>query len=278
MQVWIGTSGYSYPDWVGPFYPAGTRSKQMFGYYCRYFPLVELNFTFYRPPTPPMLARMARQAPTGFQYVVKLPQTLSHDRKPGDLRGFRESVEELKRANCLAGLLCQFPQSCHADHAVRSWVEVLAKELKDCALAVEFRHRSWFRPDVPDWLRGLGLSLVAVDVPDLPALYPRELVHSGRRIYLRLHSRNAQNWYGVDGDRYDYNYSDDELQEWALALRDASSRADSAFVLFNNCQRGQAAANARRMRELMYRLTPELNLVDSFAALSPQSQQRLLFD
>src|SRR5262249_49105241 len=61
MQLWIGTSGYSYPDWVGPFYPPGTRGGRMLAHYCRRFPLVELNFTFYRPPTAPILERIAQQ-------------------------------------------------------------------------------------------------------------------------------------------------------------------------------------------------------------------------
>src|SRR5438876_474667 len=79
MQVWLGTSGYSYPDWVGGFYPPGTRSNQMLNRYAESFPLVELNFTFYRLPTPAMLARLANQAPDGFQFVVKMPRSLSHE-------------------------------------------------------------------------------------------------------------------------------------------------------------------------------------------------------
>src|SRR5437588_3285795 len=97
MDVWIGTSGYSYADWVGGFYPAGTRPGQMLGYYARQFPLVELNFTFYRPPTPDMLARMAGQTPPGFQFLVKLPRSISHDRSPDDIDCFRKAALELDR-------------------------------------------------------------------------------------------------------------------------------------------------------------------------------------
>src|SRR5438067_1393579 len=85
MDVWIGTSGYSYPDWVGGFYPVGTKSGQMLAYYSRRFPLVELNFTFYRPPTPQMLAKLADQTPPGFRFLVKLPRTISHEQSPRDL-------------------------------------------------------------------------------------------------------------------------------------------------------------------------------------------------
>src|SRR5947207_1226571 len=79
MQVWIGTSGYSYSDWVGPFYPPGTRPNRMLRQYCQHFPLVELNFTFYRPPTPEILARLADQTPAGFQFLVKAPRSISHE-------------------------------------------------------------------------------------------------------------------------------------------------------------------------------------------------------
>src|SRR5205814_10562919 len=97
MQIWIGTSGYSYPDWVGGFYPRGTRPNRMLDHYCGHFPLVELNFTFYRLPTPSMLARLADQTPAGFQFLVKMPRSLSHEESNAELAGFRAAVEELQR-------------------------------------------------------------------------------------------------------------------------------------------------------------------------------------
>src|SRR5205823_13819796 len=129
MQVWIGTSGYSYRDWVGPFYPPGTRPNRMLDYYCGHFPLVELNFTFYRPPTAGMLDRIAEQAPAGFQFLVKLPRTLSHDESPKDLPGFRMAIESLHGKNKLAGLLCQLPQATHRTRAHTEWLERLGHEL-----------------------------------------------------------------------------------------------------------------------------------------------------
>ena len=82
MHVWLGTSGYSYPDWVGKFYPRGTSPNRMLASYARSFPLVELNFAYYRVPTPAMLARMAGQTPDGFQFLVKLHRSLSHEQDP----------------------------------------------------------------------------------------------------------------------------------------------------------------------------------------------------
>ncbi|HXG12235.1 MAG TPA: DUF72 domain-containing protein [Gemmataceae bacterium] len=278
MRVWIGTSGYSYPDWVGAFYPAGTRPPGMLAYYCRHFPLVELNFTFYRPPTAAMLARLAEQTPEGFQFVVKLPRTISHDHDRRDLPGFRQAVEELRRHGRLLGLLCQLPQAQHHDRRNLAWLDSLAGELAGYRLAIEFRHRSWSRPDVPPWLGERGLDLVAVDVPDLSALYPRGLVQSGPRVYVRWHSRSAANWYRSDKERYDYNYSDEELMEWIGPLRGAAGRTEEALLLFNNCHRGRAAANAQRLRELLVRLAPELSLVAPPAVPEPAPAQRSLFD
>jgi uncharacterized protein YecE (DUF72 family) len=182
MQVWIGTSGYSYPDWVGPFYPAGTRPPRMLSCYCQTFPLVELNFTFYRPPTATMLGRLGRQTPEGFQFFVKMPRSLSHEESPHDLPGFRMAVEALQRQGKLSGVLCQLPQATHQHEKHMKWLQRLAHELGEVRLAVEFRHCSWATPDVTDWLRHHRLDLVSVDVPALPNLYPRGLVQSSERI------------------------------------------------------------------------------------------------
>ena len=113
MQVWIGTSGYSYSDWVGSFYPSGTRPQKMLAHYCRHFPLVELNFSYYRVPTASMLAKLAAQTPPGFQFIVKMPRSLSHEARTDELETFRQAVDELRKGNRLLGLLCQLPQSTH---------------------------------------------------------------------------------------------------------------------------------------------------------------------
>src|SRR5262245_43553424 len=251
MKVWIGTSGYSYPDWVGTVYPPGTRPAGMLARYARLFPLVELNFTFYRVPTAAMLARQANQTPDGFRFLVKLPRTLSHDQDPADLPAFRAAVEELRRRGRLLGLLCQVPPSFRYGLKPLAWLARLGEELTGLFPAVEFRHASWARPDVPGWLADHGLDVVAVDVPDLPNLYPHGLVRSGPRVYVRFHSRNAAAWYSAHARRYDYTYTAEELDEWVEALRGAAADAERAVLLFNNCFRGQAVENARQMSALL---------------------------
>ncbi len=278
MQAWIGTSGYSYRDWVGGFYPPGTRPGGMLAHYCRHFPLVELNFTFYRLPTAAMLARLADQTPAGFQFIVKMPRSLSHEESPSEIEVFRQAVEQLRNRGRLLGLLCQLPQATHRGRKHREWLALLAREFAGCQLAVEFRHRSWFQPEITAWLRERDLDLVSVDVPDLPGLYPRGLTVSGPRLYVRFHSRNAANWYGPDKDRYDYYYDDEALTEWIDALMKTADGGQRILLLFNNCQRSQAAANAQRMRKLLSRLAPGIEVVAPFGPPPEEAQQRLLFD
>jgi uncharacterized protein YecE (DUF72 family) len=276
MQIWIGTSGYSYSDWVGPFYAPGTRPDQMLAFYSHRFPLVELNFTFYRLPSVHQLARLSDKTPANFQFLVKLPKTISHDGSDGDLPAFRQAVDELQDRGRLLGLLCQFPQAFHRLPDSQRRVERLARDLGSYGLAVEFRHSSWFAPDIAPWLQQRNVDLVAVDAPNLPDLYPSGLVQSTRRVYVRFHSRHAGRWYQSDKLRYDYDYSDTQMSEWITALAAASGRAERALVLFNNCYRSQAVQNARRMRELVVRVAPQLELVGPGS--TPEPEQRSLFD
>src|SRR5262249_52695354 len=141
--------------------------------------------------------------------------------------------------------------------------------------AVEFRHRSWAVPDAPAWLAEHHLGLVAVDAPDIPALYPSGWVANGPRAYVRLHSRSAANWYAGEKQRYDYDYGEAELGEWVGALRDAAaSGTREALMLFNNCHRAQAAHNARRLHDLLAERAPELSLAVP-PAQAPPAQKSL---
>jgi uncharacterized protein YecE (DUF72 family) len=276
MQIWIGTSGYSYPDWVGDFYPRGMRPAGMLSYYTRQFPLVELNYTFYRPPTVSALATLADKTPAGFRFLVKVPQTISHEGRPDDLPSFRLAAGELARRGQLSGVLLQLPQSFHYSKGKLDWLAWLADATNDLRPAVEFRHRSWARPEMPEWLESHSLDLVSVDAPDLPGLYPPGWVQSGRRVYVRLHSRNAPNWYADGKERYNYFFADAELKEWVNAAKSAAARTDEALFLFNNCYGGQAAVNARRLTELFCERAEDWTVIAPFAETTPV--QRTLFE
>ncbi len=248
----------------------------MLPYYARRFPLVELNYTFYRPPTASALASQADKSPAGFQFLVKLPQTISHEQRLDDLPGFCLAAAELARRRQLMGVLCQLPQSCHHSRQSLDWLARIAEALKGLRPAVEFRHYSWVRPELPGWLADRGVDLVAVDAPDLPGLYPSGWVQSGRRAYVRLHSHDAANWYAGDKERYNYLYSDKELAVWADAAVAAAGEIDEVLFLFNNCYQGQAVINAQRLTQLFAQRAPHLLVVAPFGEAVPV--QRTLFD
>jgi uncharacterized protein YecE (DUF72 family) len=275
MDIWIGTAGYSYRDWVGAFYPPGTRGAQMLAYYSRHFPLVELNFTFYRTPTASILNRLADQTPAGCQFVVKLPQSLSHESNARDLAACREAVAALTARHQLLSLLCQLPQRVHHSSKAEHWLETLADAFSGLRLAVEFRHRSWSYPGLITWAEKADVDLVSVDAPDLPGLFPSGLIRAGSRVYVRMHSRQPANWYAGHAPRYDYSFPDSALNEWIDAISRGND-VDQAVFIFNNCYRHQAVDNARRLRALFALRTPDLHVVPPFAETPPL--QRSLFD
>ena len=277
MQLWIGTSGYSYPDWVGTFYPPGTSSQGMFDYYVHQFPLVELNYTFYRPAEKSSLLRLAHRAPKEFQFIVKLHQSLSHEHDFKEVLAIRDAVDALQQENRLLALLCQFPQAFHYTPQNLDHLRALVGHFPGHELAVEFRHQSWDTPEVTDWLRQRQLHLVSVDVPDIPNLYPRRLVQSSQLIYIRFHSRNKNKWYEDDKHRYDYLYSDQELREWIDMLVHSADKADRALMLFNNCYGTQAALNAQRVQKLLAQMTTPLEVVPPPEWGEQEGEQRLLF-
>jgi uncharacterized protein YecE (DUF72 family) len=178
-----------------------------------------------------------------------LPRTVTHEQSERDLDAFQESVFAL--GDRLAMVVAQFPQAFHHSILHRRWVSRLAR-LVDCGpVAVEFRHWTWRRADMPDFLAGLGLHQVSVDVPPIATLFPRGLMRCGQRLYVRLHSRNTEGWYGPHDARHDYVFTDSQLREWAEALEAESPHAAEAYLAFNNCRDMQAVESARRMTALL---------------------------
>ena len=247
----VGTSGFSYPDWVGPFYPHRTRPTEMLPFYAKRFPIVELNFTFYRMPTAGAFEHMVRRTPEGFQFLVKMSSEVTHACNWSCLGQFLEALEPLCRAGCMAGVLCQFPQSFHCTRVTSSYLWQLADRLAGYPTFVEFRHRSWDTPRLIPELGARNLGIVSVDVPLISSLFPRRLLCSTRTIYVRFHSRKTANWYAGDKDRYDYWYSRPELEEWVDEIQDLMAETERVYLLFNNCRKGQAAQNAAQVQRIL---------------------------
>jgi len=256
-QFWVGTSGFYYKGWRGYFYPHETKPAGMLSYYASRFPLLELNCTFYRMPTRRMFESMIARTPDGFQFVVKMHASVTHELQLEPLPEFLEAAELLAQHGRLDGLLLQFPERFAYNAANVEHLKRLADRLENFTVFVEYRHGSWLAR-APALAAELGLSVVSVDVPAIPSLFPRKIIAASPSVYVRFHSRAADNWYRDGRDRYDYFYSDAELNEWLDEIEDLKETIDSVRLVFNNCRRGQAAANAARVRELIeQRFGPE---------------------
>jgi len=200
-MILIGTSGYSFPDWVGPFYPPGTERGKMLDHYVRHFPTVEVNATYYRIPPPSTLHAMERKTPPGFEFVVKAHHDMTHERSldPELYRSFERSVDPLLAAGKLSGILAQFPYAFRRTRENEKFLGELKERLPEVPLFIEFRHGSWVRDDLFPWLEEQGLGYVSVDEPDLPGLVPPIARVTGPLGYVRLHGRNKTNWWQPDG-------------------------------------------------------------------------------
>ena len=247
----VGTSGYSFADWVGTFYPADTRAQEMFRHYVRHFETTELNYTFYRMPAAKTLEAIERKSPPGFCFWVKANQAITHEGERSLCGQFVESLSPLIERDKLAGVLLQFPQSFHRTADNRRFLADVIGEFRAVPLAVEFRHRSWEHDLTFAGLRERDVAVVVPDAPAIRDLFRPPPTITGRLGYLRLHSRDAGKWYAGAAERYDYDYSDQELTEILHDWSSLAEQAEKVYAFFNNCHQGQAARNAEAFRRLL---------------------------
>jgi uncharacterized protein YecE (DUF72 family) len=255
----VGTSGYSYAEWTDAgFYPPGTKSGNMLPFYARNFPITELNFTWYQMPKAQTLERMHRQAPDGFYFAAKLTRTLTHEIDSGQWRSqaaqYRDGIAPLVQARKLVAVLLQFPPSFVRAPRNRRYLAELLDELEGLPLAVEFRHASWATDRVFAEFERRRTTLVAVDEPDLPGLFPRlDIVTNPELFYIRFHGRNARGWRsGNMQQQFDYDYGDAELRQWTdVRIVKMARQAAGGVIFFNNHVRAQAPRNAVRLIQLL---------------------------
>lgn len=257
----MGTSGYSYDDWVGPFYEPGTAKRDFLSVYSRNFSFTELNFSYYKMPTASTLASIGDRVPEGFRFSVKAHGSLTHERDRSALasnaQAFTAGVEPLRRAGKLSAVLAQFPYSFHYTVENRHYLDQLIKAMGALPLVVEFRNDEWHIPQVQEGLERRGVSLVIPDLPPLERL-PRHdpgsehLPVPGPIAYVRFHGRNSKAWWTGDNvSRYDYNYTEAELRPWASAVETLLQRADLVIIAFNNHANAQALFNAKLFLSLL---------------------------
>lgn len=258
-DIRVGTSGYSYAEWVDAgFYPAGTKSGKMLPVYAQIFPITELNYTWYQMPKAQSLERMRLQVAADFRFTAKLTRSLTHEVDPDQWRGhvaqYRDGVIPLVQAGQMVAILLQLPPYFDRTPKNRHYLAALLDELTGLPVAVEFRHASWATDRVFSELERRRVTLVTVDEPNLPELFPRlDVVTNPDLFYIRFHGRNARGWRsGNMQNQFDYDYRDDELREWIEDRIEAMSRrALNGVIFFNNHVRAQAPGNAGKLIALL---------------------------
>jgi len=254
-MIHVGTSGYSYDDWVGPYYPADLTKKDWLSFYAREFHTCEVNFTYYRLPDARTLAAMAAKTPEGFLFTIKASQELTHKRE-GNAEAFKQFGQALKpmvQSQKFGCVLAQFPFSFHVTVPNRDYLKQFREAMGDLPVVIEFRNARWLSEATFAFLRENNLGFCCVDEPRLPGLVPPAAEVTSTVAYVRFHGRNAGKWWKHDEawERYDYSYSQEELAEWVPKIQALDSRAGHTFVFANNHWQGQAVSTARQLLLLL---------------------------
>jgi uncharacterized protein YecE (DUF72 family) len=257
--ILVGTSGYSYAEWTDAgFYPAGMQSGNMLPFYAKAFPITELNFTWYQMPRAEAIERMRQKVPAGFRFAAKLTRTLTHEIDPRQWQKqaehFRNGITPLVQARQLAAILVQLPPDFTRTQANRSYLASLLDILEGLPLAVEFRHRTWAEDRVFAELERRRVTLVSVDEPALPDLFPPlAIVTNPSFFYLRFHGRNTSGWRsGNMQKKFDYDYADAELRDWVSGgIAAMAGTAAQGLIFFNNHVKARAPRNAATLIRLL---------------------------
>ena len=290
MTILVGCSGWSYDDWVGRFYPIELAGKkgEWFSYYAQFFPTVEINSTFYRPPGELQVGSWIKKARDlkGFEYSVKVPQLVTHKALvKGDAEkaifwanSFEKTcVKPLAEASCLGGVLLQLsPYFRNEGSAIAKLKSVLdAVSHQEHNYAVEFRHRSWLDeslkeidPSIREALLERNVANVLIDGPGLHVGTEQTADHA----YLRFHGRNYDIWYKGEKendhrlDRYDYLYKKEQLESWVPQIKEAELKAAKVRVYFNNHARSKSVKNAFLLMDLLSlkHKSKDIHLQDQF--------------
>ncbi len=237
-MILVGTSGYNYPEWTGSFYPSDLPAANMLPYYAGRFPTVEINYTFYRMPTPKLIAGWRAQVPPEFRFTLKAPKRITHDKRlraaevAESVNGFMLAASELGPQ--LAALLFQLPPNFKKDLGLLT--EFLTLLPPKTTAAFEFRNASWLADDVFDALRARNLALCIADSETRET----PIVATADYAYLRLR---------------DEGYGDAEIAQWTATAQRLAESARDVFVYFKHEDEGKGAAFGQQMMQLLGQTT-----------------------
>lgn len=289
VMLRIGTSGWNYPTgkgtWNGLFYPARRgRGSAVPGFdelswYAEHFDTVEVNSSFYGPPTPQTTRKWAERTPRGFEFCMKLYQQFTHPEMykkaalgdlpdassealaelarvtSADVARFKEGLAPLAEAGKLGALLAQFPASFHDTPANRDYLAWLIETFRGVPVAVELRHRSWSDAygETVALLNGFGAAWTQIDEPKFRFSVRQNWLPNVEGIaYMRLHGRNAAQWWRHSAmeDRYNYLYSKEELEPIAETARATAEIVKKAYLFTNNHFASKAVVNAVMLKQI----------------------------
>ncbi|ROL56408.1 DUF72 domain-containing protein [Bacteroidetes/Chlorobi group bacterium Naka2016] len=238
MNIYIGTSGWAFPNWVGILYPEGLPQNKWLNYYSQVFNCVEVNSTFYRLFKPATYTNWLRNVGENFKFIIKIPQEISHKKKlvgvRKDLDDFFDNIEVLKQK--IGMLLLQLPPSFNTP------LDIFANEImyirSKYPLAVEFRNYYSKNDDVLGILIEQDCTFVN---PDSPQFSLTNII-TNRTVYFRLHGRIAL---------HKSSYDDDELKDLAEKVYELESKIDNCYVIFNNGMLGYSIPNALKLQTML---------------------------
>lgn len=259
MDIHIGTSGFDYDDWDGVLYEPGTKKTSRLAVYARTFSALELNYTYYSMPQEKNINAMIDMTEGRLMFSVKANRLLTHtkDDIEENAATFKKALRNLTDKRLLAAVLFQFPHSFHYDSVNRKHLGRLLDLFGEMPCCVEFRNDEWCGQSVISGLRKRGVSLCSTDMPELPGLSPGFDIATAGFGYLRLHGRNGDNWWtGDSAGRYDYLYSEKEMDSIAVRIENIARASGTVFVFFNNHRKGHAVMNALSLKERLKSVRP----------------------
>jgi uncharacterized protein YecE (DUF72 family) len=237
-RVFIGTSGWSYTHWRGPFYPAELKPHEWFKFYARNFETVEINNTFYGLPSEGVFSGWREAAPRGFTYALKASRFITHVKKlkdpEGPLKNFFDRAGLLKE--CQGPVLFQLPPRWGLNlERLEEFLSLLPVGVKS---VFEFRDRSWLSEDVYNLLKDKGIALCIYDMPG----FTSPAVLTSGFTYIRFHGT---------GTLYGGRYTEGELKGWAERVKGYIKEGIDVYAYFNNDAQGNAVINARELRGMV---------------------------
>ncbi|MEM2883776.1 MAG: DUF72 domain-containing protein [Nitrososphaerales archaeon] len=248
-EIRLGTSGWSYDEWVGAFYPSDKVNKLTF--YNRIFTTVEIDSTFYSYPKKGLVYGWAKYSQPGFIFSAKIPSLITHKKKldleqgvEEDLKRFTDILKPLILRKKLGLLLIQLPPQFSKDYErLEAFLNIVPHEIR---FAVELRHLSWLEDETFRLLKKYDVAYTIVDEPLLP---PTPITTTNFAV-IRWHGRGRSPW-------YDYRYTLEELKPWVETVKDISRRVDEVFGYFNNHFHGYAVENCLQLLKMLGLITEE---------------------